>query len=71
MSHIPVLPGAMNLIHNYGLDHNFGLAIKVFYDRPVLKWVFAPQLLVTKFEFPGGSLLLCGVCVGFKVGPVM
>ena len=44
---------------------------KVFYDRQALKWVFAPQQLVTKCGCSGGSLRLGGVCVGFKDGPVM
>ena len=41
----------------------------VFYDRQVLKWVFAPQQLVTKVRVFWGSLLLGGVCVGCKEGP--
>ena len=52
-----------------GVFVGVGHGKKVFYDRQVLKWVFAPQQLVTKVRVFWGSLLLGGVCVGCKEGP--
>ena len=54
-----------------GVFVGVGHGKKVFYDRQVLKWVFAPQQLVTKVRVFWGSLLLGGVCVGCKEGPFM